>query len=648
MTKATTLLAALQANLSSDKSITFISGISDEHVVSYRELHDRALAMLHVFQSHGLSAGDELIIFLRDNETFVVAFWAAVMGGIVPVPVAVGIRDEHRAKLYRIFDKLERPHLFTDQDNLERLSSYAFENVLSEAFAALKDKTVLLENLGDMQELGKVHEADSNDTAFIQFSSGSTSEPKGVVLTHKNLLTNMYAIAQAARYTDADTSLSWMPLTHDMGLIGFHLNMVLCKMNQCLIPTDLFSRRPLLWMQKVSEKKATVICSPNFGYKHYLKALGDKTPDDVELSSVKAIINGAEPISVDLIDEFMDRMAAYGLQRETMMTGYGLAEASLVMTLPEYGTRNRAININRQKVLTGEKVEVMEAGQAESVSFAMLGQTIPDTFLRITFDDKQVAEGVIGDIEISGDNVTQGYYHNPEANKAALTGDGWLKTGDLGFMQNGELVITGRAKEIIFANGQNYYPHDLESLLHHLNKLELGKVVACGVHQDVSQIEELIIFVLYRGDLTEFVDISKQVTRVLNEQLGLEVTHVIPVKRVLKTTSGKIQRVAMGKDYLDGEYTGVLAELDNLLHSKVDTGTVTSDLEGQLLAIFNSVLDEKKLALNDNFFEAGISSLALAEIHQRIDDEYPGKIDITDMFEYQTVAEVAQFLASKL
>lgn len=227
-----------------------------------------------------------------------------------------------------------------------------------------------------------------------------------------------------------------------------------------------------------------------------------------------------------------------------------------------------------------------------------------------------------------------------------MTGDGWLKTGDLGFMHNGQLVITGRAKEIIFANGQNYYPHDLESLLHRVDKLELGKVVACGVHQDISQSEELLIFVLFRGDLQEFVEITKQVNRILNEQLGLEVTHVIPVKRIPKTTSGKIQRVAMGKAYLHGEFNDDLATMDKLRHPDADTAQAGTSMEQQIQDIFNKVLEDKQITVSDNFFESGISSLALAEIHQRIDDQYPGKVDITDLFEYQTITEVASFIGN--
>ena len=645
MTSVTTLPQALQANLSNDRSICFISGKNDEVVVTYQELYERAQRLLGIFQSRGLKAGDELIIFLRNNEMFVEVFWAAVLGGIVPVPVAVGISNEHRAKLFRIFNKLEHANLFTDQENLDRLSSYAFEQVMADEFGELKNKTVLLEDVGHAKDPGVLHTASPDDTAFIQFSSGSTSEPKGVVLTHKNLITNMYAIAHGAQYSDQDTSLSWMPLTHDMGLIGFHLNMVLCKMNQCLIPTELFSRRPLLWMQKTSEKKANVLCSPNFGYKHFLKALGDKTLDDVDLSHVRLLYNGAEPISVDLCDEFLQRMSAYGLKEETMFTVYGLAEASLAVAFPEYGKAYQAVGINRHTMRVGQAVNLAARGTDGSISFAIVGPPVKDCLLRITGEDQKVLpDEYIGDIEIAGDNVTQGYYLNDEANAEAITRDGWLKTGDIGFMHQGQLVITGRAKEIIFANGLNYYPHDLESLLHSIDGLELGKVVACGVRQDVSQKEELLVFVLFRAELKDFITIIRQVNKVLNEQFGLEVAHVIPVQRIPKTTSGKVQRRAMAAAYLDGEFDEALSKLARLENAGLDSGPTGSSMEQEIQNIFIKVLEGKPIKVGDNFFELGISSLALAEIHQRIDDQYPGRIDITDLFENQTISEVATFI----
>ncbi|MDZ7661195.1 non-ribosomal peptide synthetase [Thiohalophilus sp.] len=645
-----TLNEALIGNASDQRTVTYIEGRDSEQVISYRQLHEQALRMLGRLQTAGLKAGDELIILTRSNPDFIDAFWGAVLGGIVPVPVAVGISDEHRSKLYKIFNKLERPWLFTDADNLERLKKFAEAHEMASDYAFVEQRTLLQDQLDQPHEAGQPHTPQPEDVAFIQFSSGSTSDPKGVVLTHRNILTNLNAIAEGAGYTDTDISLSWMPLTHDMGLIGFHLNMVACNMSQCLIPTDLFSRRPLIWWQKASEKKATVLCSPNFGYKHFLKSLGDKQLENVDLSHVRVLYNGAEPISVTLIEQFLEVMQDYGLRREVMFTVYGLAEATLAVAFPSQGEMYRAVHLDRHKLRLDDQVTFVDTTHPDAVSFAIEGPPVRDMQIKIT-DERNgtLPENHIGDVQIKGPSVTAGYYRNEAANHVALTGDGWLNTGDQGFLtENNELVITGRTKEIIFANGLNYYPHDLENIALQCEQLELGKVVAYGVRQPDEQEDELLIFILYRGDLAGFLPLAREVTHIINEQTGLDIAHVIPVKRIPKTTSGKLQRRLLGDDYLKGEYDSVLQALqqqDNALHAGEDDDL--NPTEREIKTICDEVLTDKPLHLHDNFFDVGISSLALAEIHQRIDDKHPGLIDVVDLFEYQTIAELAAFMDQK-
>ena len=642
-----TLVETLQQQANSDRTITYIEAADKEVIITYADLYERALHKLHALQQHGLKPGDECIIFLRNNEAFIDIYWACILGGIIPVPIAVGISDEHRAKLFKIFEKLERPHLYTTEDNVERLQQYAEDNNLSTAYKTIKEKTLLVSEI-ESKEKGEIHEPAPDDLAFIQFSSGSTSDPKGVMLTHKNIMTNINAIVEGGSYTDSDSSFGWMPLTHDMGLIGFHLNMLACGINQCLMATDLFSRRPLLWMQKVSEKKSTVLCSPNFGYKHFLKALSKKPLENIDLSCVRLIYNGAEPISIDLCDSFLDTMKDYGLKRETMFTVYGMAEATLAVSFPVPGEEYRAVHVDRHQLNMGEKIKFIDETSQDVLSFAIVGKPVLDCKVRIADKENILADETVGSIQISGPNVTQGYYKNEEANHATITSDGWLDTGDLGFMYKDELIITGRAKDIIFANGLNYYPHDLEDLLLNIDGLELGKVVVFGVWNEKLQRDELIIFILYRADIKDFIILAKQASRVLNEQAGLEIDHVIPVKRIPKTTSGKVQRRILGDAYANGDYAEVLQEIKQLTQPKESTDENLTPLQQELKSICDSVIEDSTLGVNDNFFESGISSLTLAEIHQQIDDRYPDKVDVVDLFEYQTIVELAEFMQAKL
>jgi acyl-CoA synthetase (AMP-forming)/AMP-acid ligase II len=650
MSSFTTLIDALEQHSTDERSLTFIEGKETESTITFKQLHQRALGMLHHFQQQGLKPGDELIIFLRNNETFLAAFWGAIFGGIIPVPVAVGISDEHRSKLYKIYNKLQRPFVFTDQDNLERLKKYANENDLATEFEKLKNTTVLAEDMTDLNQHGHKHNAQADDVCFIQFSSGSTSDPKGVVLTHKNLVLNILAMGVAGGYTKEDISLSWMPLTHDMGLIGFHISMIVCYMHQHIMATDLFSRRPGLWLQKVSEKRASVICSPNFGFKHFLKALGDKEMPDMDLSCVRLILNGAEPISTRLCDEFLERLAPYGLKHTSMLPVYGLAEATLAVAYPKWGQDYCAVHVDRHKLKIADKVTYLDKESADTLSFPIVGYAVPDMNIRIgDLEGNAFAEDTIGSILISGPTVTQGYYYDETATKAVMTPNGWLDTGDLGFMHNDELVITGRSKEIIFAHGQNYYPHDLESILIHADDIELGKVAVYGIWEEKLQRDELLIFIIFRGDLKDFVAISKKASHTLNEQAGLEVDYVIPVSRIPKTTSGKFQRRLLADEFEKGVYNDVLKELKSVQQPQTTIAYENlSPLQQELKDICNRVIEGRSIDVNDNFFESGISSLMLAEIHQQIDDRYPGKVDIVDLFEYQTIMELDEFMQGVL
>ncbi|MEO6080394.1 MAG: AMP-binding protein [Steroidobacteraceae bacterium] len=650
---ARTLNELMERNRTAERAIVYHSGEGQSRTVRYAQLQQRALGLLFHLQQLGAKPGDKLLLLLNNNEQFIDAFWAAVLGGIVPVPVAIGISDEHRHKLLRIAHKLGQPFIYTDRKTLERVGQFAAQSTDADArtaFARLRPRAFLVEDLGDLSRPGMEHAAVPADTAFIQFSSGSTSDPKGVVLTHANLMAHGEAVTRVAGFNETDVSLSWMPLTHDMGLIGFHLVMFANRVNMHLMPTELFVRRPLLWLAIASEQRATLLCSPNFGYRHYLKVLGDRSPGNLDLSAVRLIFNGAEPISVELCEEFMARMSALGLKRNAMYPVYGLAEASLAASFPPLARPIRTVLLNRHRMGVGDTAEIVAEPGRDSVCLVSVGAPIPGCELRIAGnDDAALPDGNIGHILIRGDNVTGGYFDEPVVNAASFTNDGWLRTGDLGLMHDGELYITGRAKEIIFVNGQNYYPHDLEAIAQQAPDMELGKVVAAGVRPPGAETDQLTVFVLHRGDLATFPALAAAITRLINEQTGLEVAQVVPVKRIPKTTSGKIQRHLLEQQLLDGEFAPDLAEARK--HSgglQPGVSTAADSVEARLLAICNGVLASRKVGPDDNLFEIGVSSLKLIEIHEQIDRDYPDQVDLTELFDYPTVAQLARHLSAKL
>ena len=557
-----TLIELLKAARTRDREIRFIDGENDESVLTFSELWEQSIALLGSLQARGMQPGDELIIFSKSNESFVVAFWAAVLGGIVPVPVAVGISDEHRLKLFRIVSQLKRATLFTELGLLERLLEFSKEQQLDEITKLLESRTVLMSDVEPAAH-GELFAATPDDVAFIQYSSGSTSEPKGVVLTHRNLCTNIRAIVEATGWNEDDQSLSWMPLTHDMGLIGYHLSVLGVGMNHAVMDTSVFVRRPLLWMSKANEMRATQLCSPNFGYKHFLKLYLRKGLDDLDLSCVKLILNGAEPISWELCEEFLAALEPHGLKRTAMFPVYGLAEATVGVSIPEPG---RACTIALPWIATACALAIpigpWPRTDGDAVSFVKVGNAIRDVSIRITDNDDQVLDdGVIGNIQLFGASVTEKIYGDTAATAELFTSDAWLRTGDCGVFVDGQLVITGREKDIIIINGQNYYPHDIEEIVAHLDGLDLNRVVVAGATPKGGQTEELIAFILHRQSLDAFLPLIPQVRDIVGEQTGLEVDRVIPVSRIPKTTSGKVQRGKLLQAYIDGEFDAVISEL---------------------------------------------------------------------------------------
>ena len=651
----TTLVDILERNRSLDHSIIHVEGENLERRVSFKDLHARALGILYLLQAAGAQRGDRMIIFLNNNEQFLDGYWAALCGSITPVPLAVGISEEHRQKLLRVARKLadndgKSPIIYTDAKNLERLQALAAQVGESEFFASLKARAFLVESITDISRPGKINRPSADDIAFIQFSSGSTSEPKGVMLTHRSLIANTQGVHSVAKFTDEDTTFSWMPLTHDMGLIGFHLMMFMSGRPSHFMPTELFVRRPLLWLQTASRLRATITCSPNFGYRHFLKVLGQRKLEDVDLSRIRLIFNGAEPISVPLCNEFMTAMAYTGLRRNAMYPVYGLAEAALAVTCPPINADYRWVRVNRHALKVGAAVEINPQQSRDALELMCVGQVIKNTEMLIADDAHQpLPNGQVGHILIRGASVSKGYFADADATKAAIDSAGWLDTGDLGVLHENGLYIAGRAKEIIFVNGQNYYPYDMENIAQRAPGLDLNKVVAAGIQKPGTQGEELVIFVLHRGSMQDFLPTATAVSRLINEHTGLEVAEVVPTKRIPKTTSGKVQRHLLEQAYIEGEFDADLTELAALKNTSGGAAHVAADgIEARLQAICESAMPGKKIAVDDNLFEIGASSLKLIEIHESVDRDFPGLVDLTELFDYPTIAELAKHLESKL
>ena len=639
-----TLVEALECNRSHQKHVGFIDGQGQEKVVSYEDLYQRALGLLYLLQQKNMGRGDYLVLFLNDNEQMVDVFWACQLGGIIPVPLAVGISDQHRRKVFNVAKKLDRPFLYTNRRNLAKLESSMEDSATSDIYRQLAERVLLSDDVVDLSAAGQIADVAPGDVAFVQFSSGSTGNPKGIVLRHRNLIANIEGIQKGAAFSREDVSLSWMPLTHDMGLIGFHVNPVACDYSHYIMRTDLFIRRPLYWMIAASEKQANVLCSPNFGYKHFLDALERKGLSDVDLSHVRLVFNGAEPISVDLCRQFTSRLARYGLPERSMFPVYGLAEASLAVSFPGIGAGLEVARVQRDSLSIGATVAAASRDK-EGVSLVGVGEPVENCEVRISDEyGNALPENTVGHIHIGGTNVTEEIIGGDDS---VFFEHGWVDTGDLGFVSGQGLFVTGRHKEILFVNGQNYYPYDIEEVLYAIPNLEFGKVAVTSVPAGEDESDAVLVFVLHKGDLQEFLPLAVQVTAMVSEHFGIALHQVVPVKKIPKTTSGKVQRTLLAENYLTGVYDEVVGRLkaltsegtESLRHAKHDDEVVDS-----IMQICQEALPDESFSIHDNLLELGASSLALVEIHAGLDELYPEKIEITDLVERPTIAGLAELI----
>lgn len=630
----------------SNNGITFIYSKDKELFLSYKDLYLEAAKVLQYMQEGGVATGAELILAINDNRKFLVFFWACLLGKIIPVPLHPGNQDEHMNKVISAWKTLSDPHLACEQTYLSRLKEYPGlkEGDTKDPADGYIDinSPVGLPGKASFAAIGP------EDLAYIQFSSGSTGEAKGVRLTHRNLSANILDILSRSETSAQDRVLSWMPLSHDMGLICFHLSAVAAGCSQYIMDTPLFIRNPIQWIEKASQHSITQLYSPNFGYHYFLSALENHTAEGWDLSHIRIIYNGAEPISYELCQRFLTRLAVYGLKPLTMFPGYGMAEASVAVALPHVNDPLKVYSLSKVYLGIGDKIRA-GAGE-ESVSFVENGFPLEHCSIRICGPKDEIyEEGTVGNIQIKGDNVTNGYYNNEKATKNIFTRDGWLKTGDIGFLYGKRLVVTGRSKNIIIINGQNYYPQDIERMISSFIKpFDLGKVVACGAKSEKHQNEQLLVFLLYKGAKTEFVKYARSVREILLEKMGLPVHAVIPIPKIPKTTSGKIQHFKLATSYSRGEYDSICEKIDQLLAEEavIQLPELLS-LEDKLSLIWEKALGKKPIRPDTEFFAAGLTSLVAIQLAGYVRQLLGINLRINDLFLYPTISRLAAHIRGR-
>jgi fatty-acyl-CoA synthase len=522
----------------------------------------------------GVPAGGRVALMLPTSREFFVCYAGILLAGAVPVPIYPPFRAD------RIEEYAERQSAILNNAGVCLLLTFRRAEAVAKL---LKPRVQTLLGVADAERLLDVAEKapapapgalpayisgsrvrKAGDLALLQYTSGSTGDPKGVTLTHANLLANMRAIAEALQMGPHDVGVSWLPLYHDMGLIGAWLTLLLHGVPLVVMSPLAFLTRPERWMQAVAKHKGTISAAPNFAYELCVRKVSDKAMEGVDLSSWRVALNGAEPVNPETLERFTNRFAKHGFRRESMLPVYGLAEASLGVTFPPLYRGPLIDRVERETFATFGRALPTRATDENAMAFVSSGAALPGHQVMITDQaGNAVPDRNEGFLWFRGPSATSGYYKNEEATAALFAGGParaedtppWVNSGDRAYQAEGEIYITGRVKDIIIKGGRNLYPHEVEELASRVEGIRKGCVVAFGVKGRETGTEKLVIVAESREQQAEklaavVAAINEQVTRGLG--LPPDRVELIRPGSIPKTSSGKLRRDETKQLYLAG------------------------------------------------------------------------------------------------
>lgn len=530
-------------------------------VITFGELYAGAQAVASELRERGLEPKQTVAVMLPTCAEFFYAFAGILLAGGIPVPLYPPFRAdriaEYATRQANILRNAEARFLITFRQaqavarllrprvpslrevlNAERLSSNAArEKPDSAEWRPIKNPA---------------HHARGEDVAFLQYTSGSTGDPKGVVLTHANLLANIRSIIAGLEVDANDVVVSWLPLYHDMGLIGAWLAPLYFGAPVVVMSPLAFLSRPERWLRAIHKHRGTLSPAPNFAYELCVRKVRDEDLKGLDLSSWRAALNGAEPVHASTLERFAARFAAWGFRREALLPVYGLAEASLAISAPKPGSGYRVDRVERD-ALESEGRAVPAKNGGATLEFVSAGKPLPDIAVRIVASDGcEAGERVEGQLWFKSPSATSGYYRNEEATRGLVREEGWLDSGDRAYCADGEIYITGRAKDVIIKAGRNLYPHEIEEIVGRVQGVRTGCVVAFGVPDERGGTEKLIVAAEARN-LSESELIAAQIVREVDQEIGAppDSVEVLAPHSIPKTSSGKLRRTETRRLFLE-------------------------------------------------------------------------------------------------
>ncbi|KRE29883.1 acyl-phosphate glycerol 3-phosphate acyltransferase [Mycobacterium sp. Soil538] len=551
---ASTLIDALDWHVGATPERTHIrildeSGSTED--VAYRTLHTEAVAVAAGLVARDVMPGDTIAIMLPTSRQYFVTFAGVVLAGAVPVPIYPPARrsqlPDHLRRHARILNNARAVLLVTVPE------AVSLGNLLRANVDSLR-RVVVAGSLADAAA-GALPRPRPADLALVQYTSGSTGQPKGVALTHDNLLANIRAMGEVVAVSGADTFVSWLPLYHDMGLIGAWLSSLYHGIPLVVMAPQLFLTRPSRWLRAIHANRGTISAGPNFAYELCLSKISEAELEGIDLSSWRLAFNGAEPVSPSTIERFTERFAPHGFQRNAMTPVYGLAECAVGLAFPPLGRGPLIDHIDRDRFARSGRANPVKAHGREALSFVACGQPLPRHEIRVVdATGAELGDRRQGRIEFRGPSATAGYFHNPSATRSLFHGD-WLDTGDLGYIADADLYVTGRVKDLIIRAGRNLHPAELEEAVGNIAGVRRGCVAVFASAAPAGGAERLVVVAETRATDEQTTDaLRTEIVSTTVDLLGVPPDDVVlaPPRSVPKTSSGKIRRAASREKYEGG------------------------------------------------------------------------------------------------
>lgn len=554
---------------SPNKGIIYLADNNKEQLQTYPQLLQDAERILTGLKKMGLEEGDFVLFQFEKNENFIPTFWACILGGFVPTPLAVPSTFEDSnanfSKLINTYLLLNNPAVITDENLLAGLKA-SLKNLKYEEINISSTEKLRVNNRSSWEE------GNPDSIVLNLLTSGSTGTPKCVQHVNGSVIARTISTIQFNGFTEKDVSLNWMPLDHVGGLVMYHILSVYLGCQQIVGKIDSFVSDPLNWLNWIEKYKVTTTWAPNFAF-----ALVNEQEASIEkrtwdLTSVKHILNGGEVIIPKTAKRFLKLLAKHGLSNNCMYPSFGMSETSsgIVFSKKFNGNSLKEGTHFLDKNSLKDSVIHVDSNNEGAVCFTQLGLPIPGTSIRIVnSENKLVVEDTIGKVQVSGQTIMKGYYQNVEANKEVFTDDGWFETGDLGFLHRGGLTIVGREKEVIIINGNNYYNNEIETLVEEIYGVEITNVAACPIRlPNTEHGDHLAIFFSPTNNNLNFcVHVIKKIRSYITERLGVTPEYIIPieVRDFPKTNSGKVKRSELAQKLMDGDFKELIERIDSKL-----------------------------------------------------------------------------------